>query len=111
PLLTAAEKHHLLVECNDTKTDYPNNKCIHEHFEAQVEKTPDAIAVVLEDQRLTFRELNNRANKLAHYLKKLGVGPEVLVGICVERSIEMIVGLLGVLKAGRAYLPLDPDDP
>ena len=111
PLLTEAEKHRLLVECNDTKTDYPNNKCIHEHFEAQVEKTPDAIAVVFEDQRLTFRELNNRANQLAHYLNKLGVGPEVLVGICVERSLEMIVGLLGVLKAGRAYLPLDPDDP
>ena len=82
-----------------------------ELFEAQVEKTPDAMAVVSEDQKLTYRELNNRANQLAHYLQKLGVGPEALVGICVERSIETIVGLLGILKAGGAYLPLDPDYP
>ena len=78
---------------------------------AQVEKTPDAIALVFEDQQLTYRELNNRANQLAHYLQKLGVGPEVLVGICVERSIEMVVGLLGILKAGGAYVPLDPSYP
>ena len=100
-----------MVEWNDTKTDYPNDKCIHELFETQVEKTPDAVAVVFEDQRLTYRELNHRANQLAHYLRKLGVGPEVLVGICVERSIELIVGLLGILKAGGAYVPLDPSYP
>ena len=111
PLLTEAEKHQLLVEWNDTKRDYPKEKCIHELFETQVEKTPDAIALVFEDQQLTYRELNNRANQLAHYLKKLGVGPEVLVGICVERSVEMVVGLLGILKAGGAYVPLDPDYP
>ena len=74
----------------------------------QVEKTPDAIALVFEDQQLTYRELNSRANQLAHYLHKLGVGPDMLVGICMERSIEMIVGLLGILKAGGAYVPLDP---
>ena len=109
PYSPNGEKHQLLVEWNDTKRDYPKEKCIHELFEAQVEKTPDAIALVFEDQQLTYRELNNRANQLAHYLhSKLGVGPEVLVGICVERSIEMIVGLLGILKAGSAYVPLDP---
>ena len=109
PLVSEAEKHQLLVDWNDTETDYPKDKCIHELFETQVEKTPDTIALVFEDQQLTYRELNNRANQLARYLKKLGVGPEVLVGICVERSIEMVVGLLGILKAGGAYVPLDPD--
>ena len=111
PLLTEPEKHQLLVEWNDTKTEYPKDKCIHNLFEAQVERTPDAVAVVFEDQQLNYRELNNRANQLAHYLIKLGVGPEVLVGICVERSIEMIVGLLGILKAGGAYVPLDSSNP
>ena len=80
-------------------------------LKTQVEKTPDAVAVVFEDQQLTYRELNKRANQLAHYLRKLGVGPEVLVGICVERSLEMVVGLLGILKAGGAYVPLDPEYP
>jgi amino acid adenylation domain-containing protein len=111
PLLTEAEKHQLLVEWNDTKTDYPKDKCIHELFETQVERTPDAIALAFEDQQLTYHELNNRANQLAHYLQTLGVGPAVLVGICVERSMEMIVGLLGILKAGGAYVPLDPTYP
>jgi amino acid adenylation domain-containing protein len=111
PLLTESERLQLLVEWNDTKTDYPRNKCVHELFETQVEKTPDAIAVVFEDLQLSYRELNRRANQLAHYLRKLGVGPEVLVGICVERSIEMIVGMLGILKAGGVYVPLDPDYP
>ena len=111
PILTEAEKRQLLVEWNDTKRDYPKDKCIHELFEEQVERSPDAIAVVFEDQQLTYRELNTRANQLAHYLGKLGVGPEVLVGICVERSIDMIVGLLGILKAGGAYVPLDPSYP
>ena len=111
PLLTDAEKHQLLVEWNDTRIDYPRDKCIHELFETQVAKTPDAIAVVFADQQLTYRELNSRANQLAHYLRKLSVGPETLVGICMERSMEMIVGLLGILKAGGAYVPLDPTYP
>ncbi len=110
-LLTPPELQQLLVEWNDTKTDYPQDKCIHQLFEEQVEKTPDAVAVVFENQQLTYRELNNRANQLAHYLQKLGVKPEELVAICVERSLEMVVGLLGILKAGGAYLPLDPAYP
>ena len=111
PLLTGREKHQLLVEWNDTKTDFPKDKCIHQLFEEQVEKTPDAIAVVFENQQLTYRELNQRANQLAHFLQKLGVGPEVLVGICLERSLDMIVALLAILKAGAAYVPLDPSYP
>ncbi|MBD2601502.1 MULTISPECIES: hybrid non-ribosomal peptide synthetase/type I polyketide synthase [Microcystis] len=111
PLLSPAERQQLLVDWNDTKTDYPQDLCIHQLFEAQVERTPDAIAVVFENQHLTYTELNCRANQLAHYLQTLGVGPEVLVGILVERSLEMIVGLLGILKAGGAYVPLDPDYP
>lgn len=111
PLLTESERQQLLVEWNDTQTDYPHDRCIHELFEAQVELTPDAVAVVFEDQQLTYKELNARANQLAHYLQQLGVGPEVLVGICMERSLEMVVGLLGILKAGGAYVPLDPAYP
>ena len=107
PLLTEAERQQLLVEWNGTKADYPKDKCIHQLFEAQVERTPEAIAVVFEDQQLTYSELNARANQLAHYLRKQGVGPEVLVGIYMERSLEMVVGLLGILKAGGAYVPLD----
>ncbi|NEO94600.1 MAG: AMP-binding protein, partial [Moorea sp. SIO3G5] len=105
PLLTERERHQLLVEWNDTATDYPQDKCIHQLFEEQVERTPDAVAVVFEDNQLTYRQLNNRGNQLAHYLRSRGVGPEVLVGICVERSLEMVVGLLGILKAGGAYVP------
>lgn len=111
PILTEPERHQLLVEWNATQVDYPRNKCIHELFEEQVERTPDGIALVFEDQQLTYRELNRRANQVAHYLRKLGVGPEVLVGICMERSLEMVVGLLGILKAGGAYVPLDPSYP
>jgi amino acid adenylation domain-containing protein len=111
PLLTPAEKQQILVEWNGTKADYPQDRCIHQLFEQQAERTPDAVAVVFEDQKLTYRELNERANKLAHYLQQLGVQPEVLVGICVERSLEAIVGLLGILKAGGAYVPLDPTYP
>jgi amino acid adenylation domain-containing protein/non-ribosomal peptide synthase protein (TIGR01720 family) len=110
-MLTAAERHQLLVEWNDTHLAFPQDLCIHQLFEAQVEQTPDAVAVVFEDKQLTYRELNCRANKLAHHLQVLGVKPEVLVGICVERSLEMVVGLLGILKAGGAYVPLDPDYP
>jgi len=111
PILNEAERHQLLVEWNETKRDYPKDKCIHELFEEQVKRTPETVAVAFEDQQLTYRELNSQANQLAHYLKKLGVGPEALVGICVERSLEMIVGLLGILKAGGAYVPLDPGYP
>src|SRR6476620_4995212 len=116
-----AERHQLLVEGNETQTDYyPVDKCIHHLFEEQVERFPDNIAAVFPgtarqgrcgDEGLTYRELNQRANQLAHHLQRLGVGPEVLVGICVERSLEMVVGLLGILKAGGAYLPLDPAYP
>ncbi len=111
PLLTEAERRQLLVQWNDTQVDYPKDSCIHELFETQVERTSDAIAVVYENEQLTYRELNARSNQLAHYLRRLGVGPEVLVGICVERSLEMVVGLLGILKAGGAYVPLDPTYP
>ena len=111
PLLTSAEQHTLLVSWNDTQVAYPQDKCIHQLFEAQVERTPDAIALVYGDQQLTYQTLNCRANQLAHHLQTLGVGPETLVGICVERSLEMVVGLLGILKAGGAYVPLDPAYP
>ncbi len=107
PLLSEAERHQLLVEWNDTATVYPKDKTIHQLFEAQVEERPDAVAVVFEDHQLTYRELNRRANQLAHYLQRSGVRPEVRVGIMMERSVEMVVGLLGILKAGGAYVPLD----
>ncbi|PLZ31918.1 non-ribosomal peptide synthetase, partial [Fischerella thermalis WC542] len=110
-LLTAAEKQQLLVEWNSTKSHYPQDLCIHQLFEAQVERTPDAVAVVFADQQLTYRELNCRANQLAHELQKLGVGPEVLVGVCVERSLETVIAILAILKAGGAYIPLDPSYP
>ena len=111
PLLTDAERHRLLIEWNDTRREYPRDKCVHQLFEEQVGRTPEAVAVVFENQQLTYRELNARSNQLAHYLRDLGVGPEMLVGICLERSLEMVVGLLGILKAGGAYVPLDPEYP
>ncbi|MCC5666144.1 amino acid adenylation domain-containing protein [Nostoc sp. CHAB 5784] len=111
PLLSESEQHQLLLEWNNTEVEYPQQQCIHELFEAQVEKTPDAIAVVFEDQQLSYRELNAKANQLAHYLRSLGVKPEVLVGICVERSLSMVVAILAILKAGGAYVPLDPSYP
>jgi amino acid adenylation domain-containing protein len=111
PLLTQAERQQLLVEWNDTKKDYVTDKCIHELFEAQVEQSPDAVAVIFEDEEVTYRELNARANRLAHYLGDLGVGPDTLVGICMERSLDMVVGLTAILKAGGAYVPLDPAYP
>ncbi|NJM72004.1 MAG: amino acid adenylation domain-containing protein, partial [Scytonema sp. RU_4_4] len=111
PLLSAAERHQLLVKWNDTTREYPQDKCIHQLFEEQVEKTPDEIALVYEHQQLSYKDLNKRSNQLAHYLQSLGVGPDVIVGLCVERSIEMVVGLLGILKAGGAYFPLDPSYP
>ncbi len=111
PLLTEAERHQLLIEWNDTAVEYPRDRCIHQLFEAQVERTPEATALVYEAQQLTYRELNARANRLAHHLRSLGVGPEVLVGVCLERSLELVVGLLAILKAGGAYVPLDPSYP
>lgn len=111
PLLTESEQSQILFEWNDTWTDYPRERCVHELFEAQAARRPEAIAVVLENGYLTYRELNRRANQLARYLVKRGVGPNVLVGICVERSLEMVVGLLGILKAGGAYVPVDPAFP
>ena len=111
PLLTEKERHQLLVDWNATHAEYPKDQCIHQLFEAQVERTPEAVAVVFEDQQLTYHELNVRANQLAHHLQDLGVGPDVLVGLCVERSLDMVVGLLGILKAGGAYVPLDPAFP
>ncbi|MBW1713791.1 MAG: amino acid adenylation domain-containing protein, partial [Deltaproteobacteria bacterium] len=111
PLLTEAERRQLLVEWNDTQTQYPSDKCIHQLFEVQAEQTPEAVALVFEDRELTYQDLNAKANQVAHHLQTLGVGPEGLVGICLERSLEMVVGLLGVLKAGAAYVPLDPTYP
>jgi natural product biosynthesis luciferase-like monooxygenase protein len=109
--LSEAERHRVVLKWNDTRVDFPKDTSIHRLFEDQVARTPDAVALVFEDKQLTYRELNDRANRLAHYLRRLGVGPEVLVGIAMERSLEMVVGLLGILKAGGAYVPLDPAYP
>jgi amino acid adenylation domain-containing protein len=111
PLLSETTLHKILVEWNDTKIDYLQDSCIHQLFEAQVKLAPEAVAVVFADQQLTYRELNVKANQLAHYLQSLGVGTETLVGICLERSIEMLIALLGILKAGGAYVPLDSNYP
>ncbi|MEH1970760.1 amino acid adenylation domain-containing protein [Nostoc sp.] len=111
PLLTPAERQKLLVEWNQTQADYPQLTCIHQLFEAQVERSPDAVAAIFADRQITYRQLNARANQLARHLQTLGVGADVLVGICVERSLEMIVALLAILKAGGAYIPLDPAYP
>ena len=108
PLLTSLERQQLLDSGNDTKIDYPQNKCIHQLFEEQVAKTPSDVAVIFGDRQLTYQELNNKANQLAHYLQQLGIKPDVRVGICMERSIDMVVGLLAIMKAGGAYIPLDP---
>ncbi|MGD1807088.1 amino acid adenylation domain-containing protein [Dapis sp. BLCC M126] len=111
PLLKEAERNQLLVEWNDTAVEYPSDKCIHQLFEEQVEKNPDAVAVVFEQEQLTYQQLNAKANQLARYLQSLGVKPETLVGISIDRSLEMVIGLLGILKAGGAYVPIDPSYP
>ncbi|MEA2176285.1 MAG: hypothetical protein QOD00_3877, partial [Blastocatellia bacterium] len=111
PLLSATERQQLLIEWNHTSKEYPQDICLHQLFEAQVERTPDATALIFEDQELSYQELNERANQLAHYLQEMGVGAEVLVGICMERSVEMVVSLLSILKAGGAYVPMDPQYP
>jgi amino acid adenylation domain-containing protein len=131
PLLTEAARRQLLVDWNATATAYPHEQCAHELFATQAARTPDAVAIVYEGsgvggqgsgvetarravcipEQLTYRELNARANQLAHHLRAQGVGPETLVGLCIARSVELVVGLLGILKAGAAYLPLDPTYP
>ena len=107
PLLTASEQQHLLYGWNDTQVMYDLDSCLHHHIEAQVERTPNAPALRFEKQQLTYRELNERANQLAHYLQRHGVGPESVVAICLERSLELVIGLVAIIKAGGAYLPLD----
>lgn len=116
PLLTDTEQHQLLVSWNDTQVDYPQGQTLHQLFEAQVERSPDALAVLFDAEQkekptLTYRVLNQRANQVAHTLRALGVGPECLVGLCMERSLEMVIGILAILKAGGAYVPLDPSYP
>ena len=111
PMLSDQERQQILEEWNDTGRSYPRERCVHRLFEEQVERTPESVAVVFEDRRLSYHELNARSNRLAHFLQSLGVGPETLVAICVERSLEMVIGLLGILKAGGAYVPLDPKYP
>src|SRR5262249_40472517 len=108
PLLSAAERHRVVVEWNATEAEYPHHHCVHELFEEQAARTPDAVAVECGDRHLSYAELNTRANRLAHHLRTLGVGPDSRVALCVARSLDMVVGLLAVLKAGGAYVPLDP---
>ena len=111
PLLTAEERQRMIVEWNATNTPFPAHRTVHALFETQAAETPDAVALIYENQRMTYAELNRAANQLAHYLREAGVGPEVLVGVCLERSLEVVIGLLGILKAGGAYVPLDPAYP
>ncbi|HEY9811291.1 MAG TPA: amino acid adenylation domain-containing protein, partial [Halomicronema sp.] len=113
-ILTPAEQHQILIEFNQNQFQPPptnNQKYFHQHFETQVEKTPEALAIVFENQKLTYQQLNNKANQIAYHLQKLGVIPDVLVGICLESSPDAIAALLGILKAGGAYLPLNPNYP
>ncbi|MEQ8755468.1 MAG: amino acid adenylation domain-containing protein [Coleofasciculus sp. G1-WW12-02] len=107
-ILSPSDRYQLLVEFNNTKTDYSKQLCIHQFIEQQAGETPDRIAVSIENQQLTYAQLNTRANQLAHHLQSLGVSAETVVALCVERSLDMIVGVLGILKAGGAYLPIDP---
>ncbi|MEG4517635.1 MULTISPECIES: amino acid adenylation domain-containing protein [unclassified Microcoleus] len=109
--LSAQERDRLLVECNNTQADYPQDLCIHQLFEMQADRTPDAVALVFGEEQVTYQQLNLRSNQLARYLQKMGVGAEVLVGLCCGRSLDLIVGMLGILKAGGAYLILDPSYP
>jgi len=111
PWLTEDERHQIIEHWNDTRMQYSRDLCLHQIIEQQAQKTPDAPALIFESEKLTYRELNERANQLAHRLRRLQVGPDILVGVCAERSVEMVVALLGTLKAGGAYVPLDPDYP
>jgi amino acid adenylation domain-containing protein len=110
-IVSGADRHQLLIEFNNTGTDYPKDGCVHQRFEEQVNRTPDNVAVIFGDRHFTYAQLNARANQLAHHLRGLGVGSEVPVAICMERCLEMVVGILGILKAGGAYVPLDPEYP
>src|SRR5262249_52360499 len=105
------EREQVLYEWNMTEAEYPRDSCVQELFEQQVEQSPEAVAVAYGDEPLSYAELNRRANQLAHHLRTLGVGPDERVALCVERGVEMVVGLLGVLKAGGVYVPLDPGYP
>jgi len=109
--LSEEERQRILVDWNETSADYPRDICLHQLIEAQVERTPEAVALISQGEPVSYRELNERANQLAHYLMSLGVGPDVLAGVMLDRSVEMVVTLLGILKAGGAYVPLDPDYP
>lgn len=111
PMLSEAERRQVLFNFNETEAEYPKDKCVHELFEEQVAKSPEATAVRFEDISVTFQQLNRRANQLAHYLRDLGIRPDSPVGICAERGLDMVVGLLAILKAGGAYLPFDPECP
>jgi len=111
PLLSEAERQQLLVEWNKTAAEYPAAKCLHQLFEVQAERTPERVAVRCGELAFTYQQLNARANQLAHYLRRQGVGPDKLVGLCLERSAETMVAVLAILKAGGAYVPLNPDNP
>ena len=108
PLLSEAERERVLFEWNRTEVNYPTARCIHQLFEAQARRTPDALAVEFQEERLTYAELDRQANRLAHRLHRLGAGPEAQIALCVDRSLQMVIGILGILKAGGAYVPLDP---
>ena len=110
-LLSPEETDQVLVQWNSTAAEFPENVCVQELFEEQVKKTPQALAVIYENQQLTYAELNRKANQLARYLRTQGVGPDQLVAVCLERSLEMVIGILGIIKAGGAYVPLDPSYP
>ena len=110
-VLSESQREQLLVQWNRTARSYPQSQCIQDLFCEQASRTPESVALVYQGQQLSYRQLDERSNQLAHHLRALGVGPEVIVGLCVERSLEMVVGLLGILKAGGAYLPLDPSLP
>ena len=110
-MLTVPERTQLLQDWNRTQTDYPQSECFPQMFEAQVERTPDAVALSMGQETLRYGELNARANQLARYLRTLDVRPGVVVGICLERSLEMVIALMAVLKAGGTYVPLDPEYP
>src|SRR5580658_11023720 len=109
--LNAGDWSTLLERWNDTASEYPRNLCIHQLFEQEVARRPDAVAIRFADEQLTYRQVNERANQIAHRLRKLGVGPEVMVGTLLDRSLDLVVGLLGILKAGGAFVPLDPSYP
>ncbi|MBJ3792176.1 AMP-binding protein, partial [Bacillus sp. OA1] len=110
-ILSKEEKHYFLNEFNETKAEYPKEKTIHRLFEEQVERTPNKVAVVFDKQQLTYKELNEKSNQIARILQNKGVQPDTIVGIMIERSLEMIIGIMGILKSGAAYLPIDPEYP